>query len=115
MKIVRSKTELREALDGPRRRGRRIGLVPTMGAFHEGHLSLMRQAREDCATVVVSLFVNPAQFGDAADLSAYPRDEERDSALAAELGVDLIFAPPREEVYPPGFATAVEVGDLTEV
>jgi pantoate--beta-alanine ligase len=92
-----------------------VGLVPTMGAFHEGHLSLMRQARKDCATVVVSLFVNPAQFGKREDLSAYPRDEERDAALASELGVDVLFAPPLEEVYPPGFATSVEVGDLTEV
>ena len=85
-----------------------------MGAFHEGHLSLMRQARRDCDVVVVSLFVNPAQFNDPADLERYPRDTERDEALAAELGVDHLFAPPVEEVYPPGFATTVSVAGLTE-
>jgi pantoate--beta-alanine ligase len=86
-----------------------------MGAFHEGHLSLIRRARRDCATVVVSLFVNPAQFGDGEDLAAYPRDEERDGALAAELGADLLFAPSLDVVYPPGFDTSVEVGGLTSV
>src|SRR3954452_20768248 len=101
MKIVRSKTELREALDGPRRRGRRIGLVPTMGYFHEGHLSLMRQAREQSDVVVVSLFVNPAQFGPGEDLDTYPRDEELDVVLAAREGVDYLFSPPVDEVYPP--------------
>jgi pantoate--beta-alanine ligase len=106
--------ELRAALAARSRRGP-VGLVPTMGAFHEGHLSLIRRAREDCATVVVSLFVNPAQFGPAEDLGAYPRDEERDAALAAELGADVLFAPPLEEVYPPGFRTSVEVGGLTDV
>jgi pantoate--beta-alanine ligase len=114
MRVVRTVSEVRAAVAERRALGP-VGLVPTMGAFHEGHLSLMRQARADCATVVVSLFVNPAQFGDGEDLSAYPRDEERDAALAAELGVDLLFAPPHEEVYPPGFATSVEVGDLTDV
>jgi pantoate--beta-alanine ligase len=86
-----------------------------MGAFHDGHLSLIRQAREECATVVVSLFVNPAQFGPGEDHAAYPRDEERDAALAAELGADILFAPPHEEVYPPGFDTTVEVHGLTDV
>jgi pantoate--beta-alanine ligase len=85
-----------------------------MGAFHEGHLSLMRQARRDCDVVVVSLFVNPAQFNDPADLERYPRDHERDRALAADLGVDHLFAPSVEEVYPPGFATTVSVSGLTE-
>jgi pantoate--beta-alanine ligase len=84
-----------------------------MGALHEGHLSLIRHARATCDVVVVSLFVNPAQFNDAADLAAYPRDEERDAALAAEAGADLLFAPSPDEVYPPGFATTVHVDRLT--
>jgi pantoate--beta-alanine ligase len=86
-----------------------------MGAFHEGHLSLMRRAREECDVVVVSLFVNPRQFGPAEDLGAYPRDEGRDSALAEDEGVDYLFAPPLEEVYPAGFDTTVSVGGLTGV
>ena len=115
MRIVRSVPELRELLDGPRRDGRRIGLVPTMGYFHDGHLSLMRRAREDCDVVVVSLFVNPAQFAPGEDLEAYPRDEERDAALAEAEGVDVLFAPPLDEVYPDGFDTTVRVGGLTAV
>jgi pantoate--beta-alanine ligase len=111
MKIVRTKAELREALAGPRREGKRIGLVPTMGYFHEGHLSLMRGARPDCDVVVVSLFVNPTQFGLGEDLDAYPRDEDRDAELAALEGVDLLWLPDAEEIYPEGFATAVEVGN----
>jgi pantoate--beta-alanine ligase len=114
MRTVRTVAELRAAL-APRRANGEIGLVPTMGFFHEGHLSLMRAARADCTTVVVSLFVNPAQFGENEDLSAYPRDEARDAALAAELGVDLLFAPPVDEVYPAGFDTTVEVGGITGV
>ncbi|HKP90841.1 MAG TPA: pantoate--beta-alanine ligase [Thermoleophilaceae bacterium] len=114
MRTVRSVAELRAALRPLRAEGT-VGLVPTMGYFHEGHLSLMRGARADCATVVVSLFVNPAQFGPGEDLAAYPRDEERDAALAAEQGVDLLFAPPLDEVYPPGFDATVEVGGLTDV
>jgi pantoate--beta-alanine ligase len=106
--------ELREALRGGRRAGHTIGLVPTMGFFHEGHLSLIRRAREQCGFVVVSLFVNPAQFGPGEDLAGYPRDEARDLALARAEGVDLVFAPPVEEVYPAGFASAVEVGGLTD-
>ena len=115
MRTLRTIATLRAALAEPRRHGSRIGLVPTMGAFHEGHLSLMRQARRDCDVVVVSLFVNPTQFNESADLSAYPRDEERDAALAAEEQVDFLFAPPVEEIYPPGFATTVSVAGLTEV
>jgi pantoate--beta-alanine ligase len=116
MKIVRSKSELRAALEDPRRDGKRIGLVPTMGYFHEGHLSLMRAARGDCDVVVVSLFVNPAQFGPGEDLDSYPRDEERDAALADAEGVDLLWVPAPDEMYPTGFATTVEVGgDLTQV
>jgi pantoate--beta-alanine ligase len=85
-----------------------------MGALHEGHLALMRRAREQCGFVVVSLFVNPTQFNDPSDLEKYPRDEARDAALLRDVGVDLLFAPPVEEVYPPGFATTVEVAGLSE-
>jgi pantoate--beta-alanine ligase len=112
--VIDSVAALRAALREPRRAGRTIGLVPTMGAFHDGHLSLMRRARRECDVVVVSLFVNPAQFNDSADLEKYPRDLERDKALAAEIGVDYLFAPPVEEVYPSGFATAVSVAGITE-
>jgi pantoate--beta-alanine ligase len=111
MKTVRTRRELREALAAPRREEKRIGLVPTMGYFHDGHLSLMRQAREDCDVVVVSLFVNPAQFGPGEDLDAYPRDEDRDAELAALEGVDLLWMPDGEEMYPDGFATSVEVAN----
>jgi pantoate--beta-alanine ligase len=114
MNVVHTVAELRAVLLAPRRAGHTVGLVPTMGAFHEGHLSLMRRARRDCDVVVVSLFVNPAQFNDPADLERYPRDRERDEALAAELGVDYLFAPAIEEVYPPGFATTVSVSEITE-
>jgi pantoate--beta-alanine ligase len=112
MRTVRTVAELRQALrDAPRP----LGLVPTMGSFHDGHLSLIRAAREENATVVVSLFVNPAQFGPNEDFDAYPRDEQRDAELAEAERVDLLFAPAREEVYPPGFDTTVEVGGLTTV
>ena len=112
MRSVRTVAELREALrDVPRP----LGLVPTMGAFHDGHLSLIRAARRENATVVVSLFVNPAQFGPNEDFDAYPRDEQRDAELAQAEGVDVLFAPAREEIYPPEFDTTVEVGGLTTV
>jgi pantoate--beta-alanine ligase len=115
VKILRAKDELRDALVEPRRAGRAIGLVPTMGSLHEGHLSLLRAARAECDVVVMSLFVNPAQFGPGEDLDRYPRDEARDLLLAAETGVDLVYAPSVEEVYPEGFSTKVEVEGLTEV
>jgi len=111
MRTVRSKAELRDALSPPRREGKRIGLVPTMGYFHGGHLSLMRRARADCDVVVVSLFINPTQFGPGEDLEAYPRDEARDAELAEREGVDLLWMPGAEEIYPKGFATAVEVDE----
>jgi pantoate--beta-alanine ligase len=111
VKIVRTRTELREALAASR--DEIVGLVPTMGAYHDGHLSLFRAARAECDTVVASLFVNPAQFAEGADLSRYPRDEERDGRLARENGVDLLFAPAVDELYPPGFQTWVEVGELS--
>jgi pantoate--beta-alanine ligase len=115
VRTVRTVRELRDALAPERRAGRTIGLVPTMGAFHGGHLSLIRRARRECDVVVVSLFVNPAQFGPGEDLEAYPRDEGRDAELAAAEGVDLLFAPSVEQVYPDGFDTTVTVGGLTEV
>jgi pantoate--beta-alanine ligase len=116
MKVARTKAELLAALSPARRDGRSIGLVPTMGYLHEGHLSLLRAARERSELVVMSLFVNPAQFGPGEDLGSYPRDEERDLALAEAEGVDLVYAPTPEDVYPEGFATSVEVvGDLTAV
>jgi pantoate--beta-alanine ligase len=115
MRLIRTNAEMRAAAGEARAAGRSIGLVPTMGAFHGGHHALMRAARDRCDEVVVSLFVNPAQFEETADLAAYPRDEARDAAEAAELGVDVLFAPPAEEVYPPGFATAVRVEGLADV
>jgi pantoate--beta-alanine ligase len=104
MKIVRTIADLE--LSGE------IGLVPTMGALHDGHRSLLRAARSENELVVASLFVNPAQFGEAADLATYPRDEERDARIAAECGVDVLFAPSVEEMYPPGFGTWVDMDDL---
>jgi pantoate--beta-alanine ligase len=110
VRILHDKAGLREALATPRREGRSIGLVPTMGFLHEGHLALLRAARAECDLVVMSLFVNPTQFRPGEDLEAYPRDEQRDAQLATEAGVDLVYAPGADEVYPPGFATEVEVG-----
>src|SRR5690348_5114248 len=115
-RLARARDELRAALAPARAEGRTIGLVPTMGFLHEGHLSLLRAARAECDVVVMSLFVNPTQFGPGEDLDRYPRDEERDLRLAAEAGADHVYAPPVEEVYPDGFATQVEVGgNLTAV
>jgi pantoate--beta-alanine ligase len=115
MKTARTVADLRDALAPERRAGRTIGLVPTMGSFHEGHLSLMRRARHACEVVVVSLFVNPAQFAPAEDLATYPRDEQGDARLAAAEGVDLLFAPAVDEIYPDGFDTTVSVGRITSV
>jgi pantoate--beta-alanine ligase len=114
MKTVRTVAQLRSALAPDRRAERTVGLVPTMGALHEGHLSLIRHASAHCDVVVVSLFVNPAQFNERSDLERYPRQEGHDAALAAEAGADVLFAPSAEEVYPPGFATAVEVLGISE-
>jgi pantoate--beta-alanine ligase len=112
--IARTVPELRSALAPFRRAGQRIGLVPTMGALHDGHISLLRRARRDCDVVVMSLFVNPRQFDRAADLQVYPRDEARDRELAERAGVDVLFAPALESVYPAGFVTAVSVGGPAE-
>jgi pantoate--beta-alanine ligase len=108
MRILRTVDQLRQALEIPRAQGI-VGLVPTMGALHEGHVSLMRTARGECAAVVASLFVNPVQFGDPADLQAYPRDEANDARIASAAGVDILFAPAADEVYRPGHATWVDV------
>ena len=112
MKIVRTVHDLRDEVRLARGAGDRIGLVPTMGAFHDGHLSLIRWARESCGFVVVSLFVNPAQFNEAADLDRYPRDEARDREMAEQAGASVLFAPSVDDVYPVGFATSVEVPSL---
>ena len=113
MRVLRQISDLRAALGaagaGP------VGLVPTMGALHAGHVSLFRAARTECATVVATVFVNPAQFGDRADLEQYPRDDVRDAAVAEEAGVDLLFAPAAAEIYPPGFDTWVDVGRLASI
>jgi pantoate--beta-alanine ligase len=114
MTTLRTVAKLREELTLARRAGKTIGLVPTMGALHDGHLSLIRRGRAQCDVVVVSLFVNPAQFNERSDLDRYPREERRDAALAAAAGADVLFAPPVDEIYPPGFATAVEVLGLTD-
>lgn len=109
MITLRTVGDVRSALAQPRRASAVIGLVPTMGAFHEGHLSLMRRARAECDVVVVSLFVNGPQFNEQTDLAAYPRDEARDAELATEIGVDYLFAPGAQDMYPTGFGTTVSV------
>jgi len=114
MIVVRTIADARHAVREARARGATVGLVPTMGAFHAGHLSLMRAARMHTGFVIVSLFVNPAQFNDPTDLAAYPRDEARDAAMAAAEGVDVLFAPTADAMYPDGFATAVTVAGLNE-
>jgi len=111
MRIIRTVDEVRAAV---REAPRPVGLVPTMGALHAGHEALIAAARADADVVVVSLFVNPAQFDDAGDLAAYPRDEAADLAAAERAGADLVFAPPPEEMYPAGFATTVTVAGVTE-
>lgn len=115
MRIVRSIAEVRAAVRDARTTGRTIGLVPTMGALHEGHLSLVRAAREGDDLVVVSLFVNPTQFAANEDLGGYPRTEERDAELARAAGADILFAPSVDQIYPDGFATGIHVSGITEV
>jgi pantoate--beta-alanine ligase len=116
MIVARTIDDVRAAL-ADRRIGPigQIGLVPTMGALHAGHRAQLDAARASCVTVVMSLFVNPAQFGDAAELNGYPRDEPRDLELARDAGVDVVFAPPAAELYPPGYQTWVDVTELGAV
>lgn len=113
--MIRTIDGTRAAIDAGRSEGRTVGLVPTMGAFHDGHVSLMRRAREERDLVVVSVFVNPTQFADASDLVAYPRDEARDLEIARGEGVDVVFAPSVEEMYPAGDPeVTVDPGPLGE-
>ena len=112
MIVARGVADLRGALRAP---AAPVGLVPTMGYLHEGHLSLVEAARRDCPTVVVSIFVNPAQFGPGEDFAEYPRDEERDLELLERAGVDVAFAPDDAEIYPPGDSTRIRVGGVAEV
>jgi pantoate--beta-alanine ligase len=115
MKVLRKPAEMYAAREQDRSAAGLSGLVPTMGYLHEGHVSLLEAARGRCDRVVMSLFVNPAQFRPGEDLSRYPRDEDRDFAIAEKAGVDIVYAPEPEDVYPSGFATKVEVQGLTEV
>jgi pantoate--beta-alanine ligase len=114
MEILRSVHDLRQAVSRWRHEGRTVGLVPTMGALHAGHLSLVRLAGVHCERTIVSLFVNPTQFAPGEDLSRYPRDEAGDAVKLADAGCHLMFAPPATEMYPPGFATSVAVGGVSE-
>ena len=111
MRVVETKVEM---LSACREAARPLGLVPTMGALHDGHLTLVRQAREDNQTLAVTIFVNPTQFSPQEDLAQYPRDLDRDLGLLRREGADLVFVPPVEEIYPPGFDTWVQVGALAE-
>jgi len=115
VRLARTVAEVRSMLAEERAAGRSIGLVPTMGAFHAGHLALMAASRERDDLTVVSLFVNPAQFGPSEDLARYPRDEAGDAATAEAAGVELLFIPPVDEMYPPGFDTWVDPGELATV
>jgi len=115
MEVITEKARMRLLVDRAKAAGRTVGLVPTMGFFHQGHLELMRRARADCDLVVVSLFVNPTQFTPGEDFADYPRDFERDKGMAEEVGVDFIFAPDPEEMYPEGFSTRVEVEGLSDL
>ncbi len=114
MQLIRPPSELRTATEAVRSQGKTIALVPTMGGLHEGHLSLLRQARTRCDTLVMSLFVNPSQFGPSEDLAKYPRDEDADLAAAKECGVDIVFCPTAEAMYPKGFQTTITLSDLAE-
>jgi len=113
MRILTTVAELRAALNARRADGRPIGFVPTMGALHDGHLSLIRRASADGTTVVVSIFVNPLQFNEQSDLAAYPRDLQRDARLAEGAGAEILFAPDGSQMYPPGFSTSVTVRGVT--
>lgn len=113
VKIVRDVTELRDRVGAWRGEGRKIALVPTMGAIHQGHISLVKAAQGHCDRVIASLFVNPKQFGPTEDVDTYPMDEERDARLLADAGVDILYAPSFETMYPDGFVTTVSLSDIT--
>ncbi|ABO50314.1 pantothenate synthetase [Desulforamulus reducens MI-1] len=114
MRLCKTIEEIRLLLNTVRNKGKYIGLVPTMGFLHQGHLSLVHEAKRHCDVVVMSIFVNPTQFGPNEDYDAYPRDLQRDTSLAAEAGVDIIFAPPAEEMYPQEFSSYVDVTGVSE-
>ena len=115
MKLIRDMKEMQKLAQSTHRQGRRIGFVPTMGALHQGHLSLMEHLRNKCDLLVVSIYVNPTQFAPGEDLEKYPRNLQEDSAKCEDAGVDVVFAPPDRQMYPPGFSTYVNVEKLTEV
>ena len=114
MKIINSIVHMQSFAEALRLQGKKISFVPTMGYFHEGHLDLMREARKIADCLVVSIYVNPTQFGPKEDLSKYPRDFERDSKMAQDVGVDVIFYPPNEEMYPENYQTYVNVEKVTQ-
>ncbi|HQF84144.1 MAG: pantoate--beta-alanine ligase [Syntrophaceae bacterium] len=114
MRVIKTIKEMQANGESVRSAGKRISFVPTMGYFHEGHLSLMRRARQVADHVVVSIYVNPTQFGPKEDFSSYPRDFERDAQMAQEVGVDIIFYPSNDEMYPEGYQTYVEVREVTQ-
>jgi len=113
MQIISGINQIREILEGERSRGRSIGFVPTMGFFHHGHMSLMKKAKEENHVALVSIFVNPTQFGQGEDLDKYPRDLERDAEIAEQLGIDYLFTPQAAEIYPPGYQSYVDVEELS--
>jgi len=115
MKLIRDMKEMQKLAQSTHRQGRRIGFVPTMGALHQGHLSLMEHLRNKCDLLVVSIYVNPTQFAPGEDLEKYPRNLQEDLTKCEDAGVDVVFAPPDRQMYPPGFSTYVNVEKLTEV
>ncbi len=114
MQVIRSIESIRRAVTKARSAGQRVGFVPTMGALHEGHLSLLRRCRKENDLVVLSIFVNPAQFGPAEDLARYPREQKKDKKLAKKEKVDIIFCPSIKTIYPKGYLTYIDVGKITE-
>lgn len=114
MRLCKTIDEVRSLVSSVRSEGKTVGLVPTMGFLHQGHLSLVQEAKRNCDIVVVSIFVNPTQFGPNEDFKTYPRDLQRDAGLVADLGVDAIFAPEASEMYPAGFSSSVEVAGVSE-
>src|SRR5665213_1788870 len=114
MRVIKTIKKLRQILNEARRKGHKIGFVPTMGYFHEGHLSLMRQARKECDICVVSIYVNPKQFGPKEDLSQYPRDIKRDATMIHKENVDILFIPSDNDVYPNGYLTYIDVEKISD-